>query len=196
MAKAKKKSSTSKVGKPAYFAIEVTEVGQWGEDLPQLFERLWKQFQAGDNQALFDLVIWCLVRAKLPPPDIVTKAVTEFIARYDRWRLGNVRSLDAAFQLQRRKGKHVALRVKRRQDGHVGKRPGREQYRRHIVVRVYELHLDEGMPIDPALFEKVAEELGLGPGTVEEIFYERESCRWREAAAKGCLRVTPRKTEN
>jgi hypothetical protein len=88
--------------------------------------------------------------------------------------------------------------VKRRQGGHVGKRPGREQYRHHIVARVYELHLDEGLPIDKALFAKVDEELGLGTGTAEEIFYERESCRWREAAAKiGRLRVTPRnKTEN
>jgi len=186
----KDKAAAQPAAPAAY--IEVTEVGHPGEDVPQQLERLAKQFQGGDNQALFDLIIWCLAWAKLPPSAIVTAAVTEFIARYDRWRLGEVRSLDAAFGVQRGKGEHVALRMKRRRDGHAGKRPGREQYRHHIVVRAYELHLEEGMPIDKALFAKVDGELGLGTGTAEEIFYEPESRPWREVAATGCLRVTPR----
>jgi hypothetical protein len=49
------------------------------------------------------------------------------------------------------------------------------------------------MPIDKALFEVVAKELGLDPSTVEDIFYEPASHPWREVAATGCLRVTPRK---
>jgi hypothetical protein len=196
MAKDKKQSTTLQVSKPtqqpaaprrAY--LQVTEAGQRGEDLPQLLERLWKEFEAGDNRALLDLIVWSLDAGILPP----RKARTEFGARYDPWRLGDVRSLDAAFGVQRRKGKHVALRVKRHRGGHADKRPGREQYRRHIVVRVYELHLDEGMPIDKALFAKVDEELGLGTDTAHDIFYEPASRPWREIAATGCLRVTPRK---
>jgi hypothetical protein len=229
MAKAGKKSTTSKVGQPAtqpaarptdgrhYVPewkreevrqgkeaaareqkeprerrrayIEVTDVGNLGEDLPQLLERLWKQFQAGDNQALLNFIIWQLSRGKLPPPE----ALTEFIARYNRWRLGDVRTLDEAFGVQRHKGKH--LRVRRLGGNRSGMRASREQYRRHIVVRVYELHFDEGLPIDKGLFEIVAKELGLARSTAEEIFYEPASRAWRQVAATGCLRVTSHKTE-
>jgi hypothetical protein len=130
--------------------IEPTNVGNLGEGLPELLERLWKQFQAGDDRSLLDLIVWSL--SAMPP----SEARTEFITRYNLWRSNKVRTLDQAFRVERRKGEHV---------GHI---LSDEDLCRYIAPRMVELRR-EGRPVDRHLYETVGRELGVGRSTVERI---------------------------
>jgi hypothetical protein len=186
MAKAKKQSSTSKVIKPAQQPaaprrayLEVTHVGQSDEDLSQLLERLWQQFQAGDDQALLDLIVWSLDAGRMPPRG----ARDEFGARYDRWRSNKIRTLDQTFRVERRKGKHV---------GHI---LSDEDLCRYIAVRMVELkHEQPKPPVDRHLYERLGRELGVGRTTVERIININKTPQydtWRKLAEAGVLRLSP-----
>jgi hypothetical protein len=152
--------------------IEPTDVGNPGEGLPELFERLWKQFQSGDNRSPLDLIVWSL--SAMPP----SEARTEFITRYNRWHSGKVRTLDQAFQVSRRKGEHV------------GHRRSDAELCRYIAPRIVELRR-EGRPVDRHLYETVGRELGIGRSSVERILKTPEYCTWRKLAEAGYLRLSP-----
>jgi hypothetical protein len=151
------------------------------DSLARQIARLWDRYRAGNDQALLDLIIWSLSGGRLPPVD----AITAFVARYDRWRAEEVRTLDEAFKVQRQKGVHIR-----------GGRFTRGRLRPYIAVRAAELHKGENMPIDRGLFETIAVELKIGTSTVEKIYYEPETRVWHEMAATGLLRLGPPKMEN
>jgi hypothetical protein len=184
------KSTTSQVSKPAQQPaaprrayLVVTEVGQYGEDLSQLAERLWNQFQAGDDRALLDLIVWSLDTGRLPP----RKARDVFGARYGLWRSDKARTLDQAYRVERRKGEHV---------GHM---LSDTDLCRYIAPRMVELRR-ESRPVDRHLYETVGREIGVGRSTVERIINIKKTPQydtWRKLAEAGVLRLSPTtKSEN
>jgi hypothetical protein len=139
--------------------------------LAPLLARLWERFQAGDNQALFDLIVWSLAGGQAPPPE----ASTAFVERYDRWFKLEVRTLDEAFGVERHKGRQI--------DDLAAER---ERLRPYIVLRVEAWRKDK--PAGRELFETIAKDFGKSRRYVEELYYEKESAAWRKAGEAGVFR--------
>jgi hypothetical protein len=135
-----------------------------------VYEHYWTLFQAGEDWALFELVIWYISSGRAPPAEVTT----EFVRRYDRYAKFEVRTLDEAFIMERPKGLHIPDRAIR------------ERYRFYIVRRVVQLHRGRaGMPIDRGLFDTIAAEIvggGMSGALAEKIYYETSE-HYRRAAA-------------
>ena len=123
----------------------------------RLVEQCRERFEAGNPTALLDAIDAC-ARAALPMPMWVVSA---FCERYARWASYEAETLDAAFDVERRKGMHV------------GKAAYREWLRPRIVFEVKRRSRD-GAEITMLLFEDVGREFGIGHTQASEIYYESE----------------------
>jgi hypothetical protein len=127
-----------------------------------LVEKCRKQFEEGEAAALLDAVDYC-ARSAMPLPLWAAQA---FCDRYISWVQFRAGTLDEAFGVTRPKGKHT------------GKRATRERLRPRVVLCV--LKLDEEMPLDEALFERVGAKLEISGSLARTIYYEPATGPWRK----------------
>jgi hypothetical protein len=120
-----------------------------------------KRFEAGDAKALLDAVDFCARSATAMPLWIVEA----FCARYAEWSRYEVKTLDQAFRVVR-KGERIP------------NRKVREWLKPRVAMEANRLHIQEKLPIDEALFERVGQILGIPTGTARDIYYKDNP--WRQ----------------
>ena len=128
-------------------------------------EKLRKRFEAGDQTALLDAVDACL-RAGLVVPEW---AATPFCERYDGYRLLRVKTLDAAFGVQRPPKMKFPERSRRMKDMV-------EITRRIVKLRAQGVKGEE-------LYERAASGLrGVTQGRARALFYDPDNRANRKLA--------------
>jgi hypothetical protein len=83
---------------------------------------------------------------------------------YEARARSEIRSWDEVFDPPARKGEHLEAQQKH------------NLWRRHIVERVREL----GESIEPDLFDKIGQELGIGGTTASNLYYDERGIALRE----------------
>src|SRR5215471_19172811 len=107
MAKAEKQSSTPPSIPQSDPPKDKPDAKTRPDPFAQVYEHYWTLFQAGEDWALFELVIWYISSGRAPPAEVTT----EFVRRYDRYAKFEVRTLDEAFIMERPKGLHIPDRA-------------------------------------------------------------------------------------
>jgi hypothetical protein len=125
-------------------------------------------YSDGNKHALLEIMLHCAIWER-PLPVWAREA---FFAGYQAVMAGEARSWDELFGKPHR-GRHVRT-VKANARAY------------EIHRRVRDLHEREGMPVDEALFERVANETGIGKKTlVSDLYYWIENARRRIATTSG-----------
>ena len=128
-------------------------------------QKLRPRFEGGDNRALLEAVDIC-ARARIPMAAWVAEA---FSSRFAAWRRFDIRTLDDAFQVSRRKNTRLDDRARQ------------EQLKWDVLNRVCALR-KEGHPLDVELFETVGSEFGMSGSWANKIYYQGENREDREYA--------------
>jgi hypothetical protein len=91
-------------------------------------------------------------------------AAQAFCDRFLDWASLRAPTLDVAFQVERRKQTHQAIR---------------NRVRPSVVLRVLKLQ-QEGEPTDQRLFDRVGADLNISGALAKSIFYDNTSKLWRQ----------------
>jgi hypothetical protein len=121
-----------------------------------------KRFKAGDPKALLEAIDYC-ARSGSAMPLWLGEAVC---ARFDSWFRYEVKSLDQAFDVER-KGERIS------------NRQSRERLKPRVAWEVSRLHREENLPVDETLFDLVGRTFGVSMRTARAIYYSDDN-RWRK----------------
>jgi hypothetical protein len=133
------------------------------EYLAEILEILKQRFEGGDKSALLYAVYHCLLM-KRPSPEWLRLA---FLDAYQAHARFEIRTWDEVFGPPVPKGTHLKTR---RQHA---------ELRVRLLERVREL----GGPIQPDLFDRIGEELGIGATTASSLYYDEHGQWLRELDA-------------
>jgi hypothetical protein len=130
-----------------------------------MVEQLRRRYEAGESGALLEAIDFC-ARAGMAMPLWLVDA---FCARFADWRMFRVKSLDAAFGVERK-----GVRIPDRES--------REWLKPRVVLSALRLrHQRQGKPLpyDMALFELVGAELEIEGTAARDLYYAADN-RWRD----------------
>jgi hypothetical protein len=128
----------------------------------RMVEQLRRRYEAGKTGALLEAIDFC-ARAGMPLPLWLVDA---FCVRYEDWSMYRVKSLDAAFGVER-KGARIPDRARR------------ERLKPRVALWTERLHKEEGKPYGEELFELVGAKLNIESGEARALFYAADN-PWRD----------------
>ena len=113
-------------------------------------------YRAGDNQVLLDAINIC-ARHQLPMPEWVAAGWKQ---SYTKWKHYEVKTLDNAFNVERR-GKHLSALRKH------------SRLKSAIPYAIFK-EIEAGKATDEELFDAVGKRFGIGGPTARDIFYKNK----------------------